>query len=425
MGQLKPGSRHAAALLAIAAIGLSGCSAESAEPASTPSSASAAASSWMETIYRDHANVALGSVLIPGTHDSGSYAIDIVEPCANALIAGTESPIKALLKVEPCMLAGFSRAQDVDLKIQLESGIRYLDMRIGVPSDQVVTSNGKPVPPPAKPLDVPLVTHHSVVSASLRESLTSVLTFAREHPKEQVILDFQHVDLPKDPNVAGYYRAALKAYLRDFVPAEVPGATPVCARAWTRSAIPTSDAELSREVTFADAWAANRNLIVLMDPGGLAPDDCFRNRNEAILSQWPYTQDEQLSVKYNQIELEQRQQRMAANPPKCKGTQSIGMEDDGTPKPGTQPANWCGFFVSQLQMSLSNSMYAGCVLDPRADCSLFAFAQDVNPDIGKEMVGWAEGGLPANISIADFFEHGSPSIVDTMIDHNRKRAERG
>ncbi|MDP4013378.1 MAG: hypothetical protein U0990_11985 [Candidatus Nanopelagicales bacterium] len=408
----------AIAAAASASLVMASCTTNPEQPASTPTTASATARTWMETLYSDKPNTKLGSILIPGTHDSGTGGIDTETPCENQVIAGTLQPIVALLDTEPCVLAGFSRTQDVDLKTQLESGIRYLDMRIGVPADQAVKPTGQPIPLPKNPLSVELVTQHTVVSQPLGEALDGILTFAQEHPKEQVILDFQHVNLPKDPQVADYYKKILDRYLHDYAPRGLAGAVPVCSRAWSSDVIKVDDSDLATKVSFGEAWRAERNLIVLTDPEGLPASPCYRDRVDAVLSQWPKTQDPEVSATYNKAELRQRRQKLAATPPKCEGTQSVGAKKDGTPKPGTDPANWCGFFVSQMQLSIGNTMYAGCVLDPRAKCSLFALSQTVNNSIANSVESWSEASLPVNIVIVDFFNYADPSVVDTMLRLN-------
>jgi len=416
--------------VAVAALWLSGCSGDPAQPADTPRPTSAAASSWMETTYGDHPDTTLGRILIPGTHDSGSGFINTKEPCDNQVIAGTPEPISAMLVAEPCALAAFSRAQDVSLRDQLESGIRYLDLRVGVPSDQVVKSTGAPIPLPPDPLSIELVLHHTVVSQTLTRALDDILAFAHTHPKEQVILDFQHVDLPKDPNVSRFYEQVLAQYLLKYVPDGGKGVGPVCSRAWTRDVIDVADGDLARKVTFGHAWKADRNLVVLAEPDELPANPCFRNRDQAILSQWPETQDPAVSSTYNRTELEQRQAKSAAEPPQCQGTQSVGAEADGTPKPGTEPANWCGFFVSQMQLSVDSLTYGECVLLPEGDCSLFALSQLVNqsadhPSVAQQLVTWSQSGFPTNTVIVDFFNYSNPSYAETLIERNRQAVRGG
>lgn len=409
---------------AVASLLLAACTTNPEEPASTPTTVSKRAGSWMESLYKDHPGTTLGSILIPGTHDSGTGGIDTETPCKNSEIAGTIEPIFILGDVEPCMLAGFSRTQDVDLYTQLSSGIRYLDMRVGVPADTALKPADSPIPLPKNPLSVELVTEHTVVSQRLSVALDGILAFAQEHPKEQVILDFQHVNLPDNPQLAAYYREILTRYLHDYVPAGREGAVPVCSRAWSSDVITAADKDLARKVSFGEAWEKGRNLIVLTapgsDPDGLPATPCYRNRTEAILSQWPKTQDPQVSATYNKAELEQRGKKLAANPQQCAGKQSIGANADGTPKPGTDPANWCGFFVNQMQLSIGGKTYAACVVRPHASCSLFALSQTVNNAVPNEVKSWAEAGLPANIVIVDFFNYAVPSYVETLLDLNEK-----
>src|SRR5258708_6461052 len=58
---------------------------------------------WMFLLYDRIKDQKLGDIVIPGTHDSGSFSPDMV---------------------------GIARTQDHDLGQQLEGGIRYLDIRV-------------------------------------------------------------------------------------------------------------------------------------------------------------------------------------------------------------------------------------------------------------------------------------------------------
>ncbi|MEI6622104.1 MAG: hypothetical protein WCP28_09385 [Actinomycetes bacterium] len=414
-----------AGVLLTTGLTLTACATNPAQPASTPSSESQASQTWMTTLYDNHPDTVLGSILIPGTHDSGSFGIGVTSPCQNALIAGAAAEVGALLRAEPCMLAGFSRAQDVGIDKQLESGVRYLDIRVGVPANAVVKSNGGPVAAPADPLAVPLVTHHTVISAPLKTSLDAILAFVTSHPKEQVIVDFQHFDLPKDPNVVDYYTGVLDAYLRTYSPPGLAAGTTICSKAWDSNVIKVPDSDLATKVTFKQVWDAGRNLAVLVDPAAVPSNPCYRNRDAAILSQWPKTQDPTVSTTYNSSELTARRKKLNSDPPQCVGTQSVGANPDGTPKSGTAPGYWCGFFVSQMQLSTNSKTYASCVVVPKKTCSLFNLSTLVNNQIGTQMAQWSRAGLPDNIAIADYFQYSEPSIVETMVERNRQMLPTG
>lgn len=371
---------------------------------------------WMEDVYSAHTEVTLGDMVLPGTHDSGSYGIDVEAPCDIVPAAGTPGVITALSSANPCAAAGMYRAQDENIAEQLQSGIRYLDLRVSVPESGAlpVTASASPggaaaPAPTASPngVDTGFVLEHEFVSVPLTQALDQILTFANDHPKEQVILDFQHIDLADDADKSAFY-SALAEVLTDYAPA---GADPVCARSWASDVIDAQPATLATDVTLADAWAANRNLVVLVPDQTLPANPCYYPRSQAILSQWPNTEDPAASVSINADQLTERAARLAATPPNCS---------NGGANP-SQGDNWCGFFVSQMQLTFQPATFAKCIADTTLTCSLFDYSQKVNNAVGPQVESWAVGaGLPVNIVIVDYYNVSTPEYTDALIGVNRQ-----
>ena len=99
---------------------------------------------WMGRTYAKASSTVLADVLIPGTHDSGAYAIRDKAPCAPQVIAGASSVFKLAAERNPCTAAALARAQNRNLGSQLRDGIRYLDVRVGVPADKIITAPARP-----------------------------------------------------------------------------------------------------------------------------------------------------------------------------------------------------------------------------------------------------------------------------------------
>ncbi|MCH2105098.1 MAG: phosphatidylinositol-specific phospholipase C domain-containing protein [Planctomycetes bacterium] len=120
--------------------------------------------SWVEELFQAQPETRLVDLILPGTHDSGSYAITSSSPPAPGAPAAYERV--------GSIAAKWSKTQDQTLEQQLRGGIRYLDLR-------VAHFEGR------------LVLVHGLVSCDLDEALAGVGRFAAEHPKEPVLLDLQ------------------------------------------------------------------------------------------------------------------------------------------------------------------------------------------------------------------------------------------
>lgn len=406
----------AGTLLALAA-----CGGSAEEPLASETPVPLGPDRWMEDVYAEVSSVTLGAMVLPGTHDSGSYGIDVVKPCDIVPAAGTPEVITLLATANPCAAGGMYRAQDENLTEQLEAGIRYLDLRVSVPAADAgpVTkesasldsaSPGSPSPPVEAATD-DFVLEHEFVSTELTGALDQILQFAATRPREQIILDFQHIDLADDADTAAYY-AELSSLLTTYAP---EGAQPVCDRAWDADVLGTTPESLATSVTLQDAWDADRNLVVLVPDATLPASPCYYPRSNAILSQWPNTEDPAASLQKNSEQLAERRTRLAATPPEC----SNGGTDT------SQGDNWCGFFVNQMQLTFQPITFARCITDTTEECSLFAYSQMVNNTVGPQVETWAaEEDLPVNIVIVDYYNEAVPSYPDTLIEVNRQLAAR-
>ena len=136
------------------------------------------AATWMADMASIIGTRSLKDVVIPGTHDSGTYAITATSGIApeqdipqwvNAIYA-LGLPGVVVGKV----IANWAQTQPLDIAGQLAAGIRYFDIR-------VVLSNGT------------YYMCHSMYSAPVDELIGAVNAFIRQNPKEIVILDFNHL----------------------------------------------------------------------------------------------------------------------------------------------------------------------------------------------------------------------------------------
>lgn len=349
----------------------------------------------MGTLFAEAPSTPLGAMVIPGTHDSGAYNIDVTEPCEVQAISAMK--FKDLVKT-PCVAGTLLRAQNRSLGQQLRDGIRYLDLRVGVPIDKVVSAK-RAKKPPARPFNVPLVLHHELVSVRLTSGIRQIAEFVGEHPKEQVILDFQHFDLPTDSVIRKYYVRALTKMLRKYDPSET--SKPICATSWSRTAFPAPDDRLAYSVGIGDAWDKGKNLVVLVNDGVLPDRACFRGRGEAIKSPWPQTDLPETNITKNATEL--------------------GLRESTAPIATctTSPSAGCNFFVSQMQLTPSLNKYFSCPTAPGPQCSLKHYSSLVNPTMAAQIDTWMVD-LPVNIFIADFYEDPQSLVSDTVMLNVRR-----
>ncbi len=119
---------------------------------------------WVSELYQGRPETRLVDLILPGTHDSGSYEIT----GSSAPAPGAPDAYKRVGSIA----AKWAKTQDQTLEQQLRGGIRYLDLRIAHFEDR-------------------LVLVHGLVSCDLDEALAGVMRFAKEHPREPVLLDLQ------------------------------------------------------------------------------------------------------------------------------------------------------------------------------------------------------------------------------------------
>lgn len=129
---------------------------------------------WMADMQDQIGGLTLRQVVLPGTHDSGTYAIgpnSEIAPDAEDKVQKIE---KKLGVVARTIVTLWAVAQGQNIRQQLESGIRYLDLR-------VCRRHGN---------EMYIV--HSLYSDNVNAVIDAVKSFVDENPKEIVLLDISH-----------------------------------------------------------------------------------------------------------------------------------------------------------------------------------------------------------------------------------------
>jgi len=160
-------------------------------------------STWMADAAVTIQDKPFQTLVIPGTHDSGTYAIS---PSSAWAHDGNPNHAKEVIDklneelgvfshalrpyeryiYDKCVefQAGWSKTQYLGMDSQLKGGIRYFDFRVSI--EEAADDNREYYPG-----GFYLV--HSMRGAKLQDALNSVRDFCREHPREIVLIDVNHM----------------------------------------------------------------------------------------------------------------------------------------------------------------------------------------------------------------------------------------
>lgn len=168
--------------LPLALVALVGCGAATDDaPADTTDTdvVEPATARWMADVFDGHRDMAIGRVLIPGAFNATSYANAIengISPDAPAIVAAMWASGDPAVQAR---VVGWSLAQDLSVREQLQAGARFVEINITVK-------------------DGALVIWHSVYGAPFEVVLDDLVDFATAHPSEALVLTFG-VDVFVDP----------------------------------------------------------------------------------------------------------------------------------------------------------------------------------------------------------------------------------
>ncbi|CRK99941.1 CLUMA_CG013240, isoform A [Clunio marinus] len=128
---------------------------------------------WMTNIPEPvRRNVPIIYLAIPGSHDSATYGIN----SKSKLAPDAEDIVKKIYPFIPCFVIRWAKTQKFSFRDQLNSGIRYFDLRVAANDEE----------------DEKVYFVHGLFCEEVTQPFNELLKFLREHPKEFVILDFQH-----------------------------------------------------------------------------------------------------------------------------------------------------------------------------------------------------------------------------------------
>lgn len=309
--------------------------------------------SWMGDLSGKIGNRALNMLAIPGTHDSATYDIN-----ALSLVANTPdmSPwVNAVYGlglagiVTAAIIAGWAKAQGLSTKKQLEAGIRYLDLRVVRDKSSYYIC-------------------HAMYSCKVDEVIKEVKAFIEAHPKEIIILDFNHLyQFDTDTQHKNFVNKLYDTFGNKMAP----------------NTLTSTD-------TLNTFWKSNYQIIALYDndnvvsSNSLNPDKRLWSQNQ-IKSPWPETTDEKvLHTKLKE-----------------------GIASRPTDK----------FYVTQGIFTPDAEMI-GKGLVPGFPGSLEAVAGKITPKVCDWVKEFADAGNKINIVIVDWFNCVGMDYINTVVNLN-------
>ncbi|KAM7538150.1 hypothetical protein Aperf_G00000072228 [Anoplocephala perfoliata] len=200
---------------------------------------------WMSELSEDFTKIPLSKLAIPGSHDSCSYSIDYT--CDLSEDNDAFLVLIFLGDIGKEISARWGRTQDANLSEQLSAGIRYFDLRVlHRESDNV------------------FYFVHGQFAKDLLSELFDIRLFLREHPKEVVILDFNHLYCFQSDALSRFVRYLIEVFETMLAP---------------RS---------ERIPSLKELWEKGHQVICLLPEQSESPLMWSRDK---ITSPWPDTDD--------------------------------------------------------------------------------------------------------------------------------------
>lgn len=216
----------------------------------------ASTANWMSEIPNDRI---MNQLIIPGTHDSGSYAITSFSKFSLTHDDPLPMWIEEISNILPISLvrmivAGWSKTQPYSIADQLNNGIRYLDFRV------------------CHDTDSHLYLCHALLSVRLNHALHQIQTFISQNPSEIILLDINHIYNINNSNDEAQLISLIQGYLGNI-------------------AVPNS---YHANDTIGTIRQSNRNVIILMNTDQPVTDPALQKFVSTMLwhesnidSPWP------------------------------------------------------------------------------------------------------------------------------------------
>ncbi len=221
---------------------------------------------WMTEMSSALRDVPLTKMAIPGSHDAGTYSIADGAPFSPDLPLDDLPRLKDLILENPTLapqvnsfMARFARAQGKSIAEQLNTGVRYFDLRPGA------SANGD---------GDELLIVHSLYGGSILSMIDDVAAFLATHPKEVVILDISHFTAMSDRHHAALISRIKTAFDGKLVPAPTA---------------PSADNPRADQYTIGDIQSHGWQVVCIYhDDHAAAQPGLWRYGTPTETKWWPY-----------------------------------------------------------------------------------------------------------------------------------------
>ena len=149
---------------------------------------------WMKYISD---NKYINQINIPGTHDSGTY--DIGKLFNNNIVDGLFQQLLIVPWVFMSHISEYAKTQDMDITEQLESGIRYLDVRLASVNTTIDNDiNYLYLSHGSGKLCIPCINLKTNHNLYLVDVLNECINFLIKHPKETILIHLKNENILSD-----------------------------------------------------------------------------------------------------------------------------------------------------------------------------------------------------------------------------------
>lgn len=217
-------------------------------------------STWMAKLGSHFANKPLYQLVIPGTHDSGTYGLD-----PGRGFSKDSSKTGDFLDPTGGTTLAWGKAQDRDIRTQLLSGIRFLDFRVEfMPHQHPIQPHSGPHPD-NRPWKHRIHIVHSLYGPAVDEVLVPVHNFLVNHHKEVVVLYFStNVDASMNPTAWTEFAAYVSGLFGNKV----------------------APRGLGTGVTLNTLWAQGCQVIIIWEDNATATAHGFWPKDEVLEKYW-------------------------------------------------------------------------------------------------------------------------------------------
>lgn len=313
---------------------------------------------WMRALSSDIADKSLNEIVIPGTHDSATNLISFSSKVAQ------EQDVPHWLNklryigvgfIPTGVIAKWSKTQNRTIKQQLMDGIRYLDLRV------VYRDSNKAY-----------YTVHGLYGEKIDDVLRQVKEFADRHPREIIILDFNHLYNMKPKEGNSRNKGLINKIKNAFGDKLAPNT-------------------FGPKTKIGDFWKEGYQIIVLYGNNRSVQENDFLWSQKQISSPWPNKQ----SIK-------------ELKPVLDKELENWNGED-----------NKDRLFVLQCILTPNGkTIKSAFVPFSKAPKNIKAFTNPVKVNIKNWLNEWQGKDYGMNIILLDFFD--DPTIINQIIDLNRE-----